>query len=88
MSRLQKLRYRLGLLLILVSIPVFLSLFSLPFLPVETKVRILLAPVLLVTGELMFWLGIILIGKEVYVSFKAKLNRYFKNDAKPSNKSE
>lgn len=88
MSRLQKFKFRFGLLLILVSIPVFLSLFSLPFLPVETKIRILLAPVLLVAGELMFWLGIILIGKDVYLGFKAKINRYLKKDAKSSPKSE
>jgi hypothetical protein len=32
-----------------------------------------LTPVLLVAGEVMFWGGIVLIGKDVYLRFKEKL---------------
>jgi hypothetical protein len=38
------------------------------------KIKLLaLTPVLLVAGEVMFWGGIVLIGKDVYLRFKEKL---------------
>ena len=68
-----KLRFRFGILIILISILVFFMLFALPFLSVSVKTKLALTPVLFAVGEVMFWLGIVLIGKDVYLKFKEKL---------------
>jgi hypothetical protein len=39
----------------------------------DVKTKLALTPVLLVAGEVMFWGGIVLIGKDVYLRFKEKL---------------
>ena len=69
----KKWKFRLGLGLISISVVLFLLLFSLPFLPLNVKIKLALSPALLVAGEVMFWLGILLIGKDVYLRFKTRL---------------
>ena len=66
-----KLRFGTGLLI--ASVLVFLLLFAIPFLSLDLKLKLALTPLLLVLGEVMFWLGIVLIGKDVYLRFKAGL---------------
>ena len=66
-----KLRFGTGLLI--ASVLVFLLLFTIPFLSLDLKLKLALTPLLLVLGEVMFWLGIVLIGKDVYLRFKAGL---------------
>ena len=66
-------KFRIGIVIILISILIFFALFAIPFLSVSVKTKLALTPVLLVTGEVMFWLGIVLIGKDVYLRFKATL---------------
>ena len=69
----KKLRFRVGLVMISISVVIFLTLFSLPFISVEAKLKIALGTVFIVAGEVLFWLGTILIGKEVYKKFMAML---------------
>ena len=69
----RKWKLRFGLGLIIFSVLVFLLLFTIPFLSLELKLKLALTPILLVAGEVMFWMGIVLIGKDVYQTFKAKL---------------
>ena len=66
-------KFKFGIVIIVISIVIFLTLFAIPFLAINVKTKLALTPVLLVAGEVMFWLGIVLIGKDVYLSFKAKL---------------
>jgi len=73
MNKLGKWKLRVGMALIFVSIGLFFTLFALPFLSIESKIKIVLAPVLLVAAEVMFWLGILLIGKDLYRKFKASI---------------
>ena len=70
---LKKLKFRLGIILISVSVIIFLTLFAVPFIPMDAKIKIALTTAFIVAGEAMFWLGVILIGKEVYLKFKEKL---------------
>lgn len=70
-------KFRFGIAIILISILVFFTLFAIPFLPLTIKTKLALTPVLLVIGEVMFWGGIVLIGKDVYLNFKAKLKDYW-----------
>jgi hypothetical protein len=51
----------------------FLFLFALPFITLDLKLKIVLSTALLVVGEVSFWLGTILIGKDVYLKFKEQL---------------
>ncbi len=66
-------KFRLGLILIAIAVLIFLMLFALPFLSISLKLKLTLTPVFLVAGEVTFWLGILLVGKDVYLKFKEKL---------------
>ena len=66
-------KFKLGIILISVSVAIFLMLFALPFVALDTKVKIVLTTVFMISGEVMFWVGTILIGKDVYRKFMAKL---------------
>jgi hypothetical protein len=49
--------------------------------------KLALTPVLLIAGEVLFWGGILLIGKDVYLKFKEKLQSgswLSKKDSKPA----
>ncbi len=69
----KKWKFRFGIAIILISILVFFMLFAIPFLAMNLKTKLALTPILLVAGEVMFWLGILLIGKDVYLNFKGKI---------------
>ena len=66
-------KFKLGIILISVSVLFFLILFALPFVSMVTKVKIALSTTLIVVGEVSFWVGTLLIGKDVYLKFKAQL---------------
>jgi|WetSurMetagenome_2_1015567.scaffolds.fasta_scaffold297521_2 hypothetical protein len=65
--------FKFGIILISVSVLFFLFLFALPFVTLDIKLKIVLSTALLVVGEVSFWLGTILIGKDVYLKFREKL---------------
>lgn len=69
----KKWKLRIGIVMISISVACFLFLLAVPFLPVGSKFKITLTTVLIVVGEIMFWVGTILIGKDVYLKFKEKL---------------
>ena len=65
---------RLGVILILACIPFFLLIPVFPFLDLENKAKITLSTVALVTGEVLFWSGGLLVGKELFTKYKSYLN--------------
>lgn len=69
----KKWKLRIGIVMISISVACFLFLLAVPFLQVGPKFKITLTTVLIVVGEVMFWVGTILIGKDVYLKFKEKL---------------
>ena len=69
----KKWKFKLGITLISFSVAFFLIIFALPFVSMDTKVKIALTSILVVVGEVSFWVGTILIGKDVYLKFKEKL---------------
>ena len=69
----KKLKFRLGIVLISVSVAFFLIIFAMPFISMNLKVKVALTTTLVVVGEVSFWVGTILIGKEVYKKFMVKL---------------
>ena len=66
-------KFKLGIVLIIISVIFFLTLFAMPFIPLGTKTKITVSTVLIITGETMFWVGTILIGKEVWNKYKSYL---------------
>jgi hypothetical protein len=64
-------KFKLGIVLILISVILFLTLFSMPFISMGTKSKIKVSTVLIICGEIMFWGGTILIGKEVWNKYKS-----------------
>ena len=69
----KKLKFRLGIVLISVSVAFFLIIFAMPFISMNLKVKVALTTTLVVVGEVSFWVGTLLIGKEVYKKFMTKL---------------
>jgi len=69
----KKLKLRIGIILISISVTFFLIIFALPFISMDLKFKLALSTTLVVVGEVSFWVGTILIGKDVYLKFKEKL---------------
>ena len=68
----KKWQFRLGLILVIVSIPIFFALFVLPFLEISVPLKLTITPIIFVVAEVVFWAGSLLVGKEV-------IARYWKN---------
>ncbi|BAZ80221.1 MAG: transporter suffix domain-containing protein [Sphaerospermopsis kisseleviana] len=71
---------KLGLVLIIVSFLPWLAIaLILPFLPLAVAQKALLVTALLVFAEIVFWLGALLVGKEVIQRYRRYLNfRYLR----------
>ena len=65
---------KLGILLILLSGVAFALIFIIPFLKIENKLKVMGSGVAFVTMEVLFWVGGILIGKELFSKYKSYLN--------------
>lgn len=77
---------RLGIFLIIFCIPFFLFIAIIPFLEMEAKTKITLSTISLIIGEVLFWSGGILLGKELFGKYKSYFNP--KNWFKKGNESE
>jgi hypothetical protein len=66
--------FRLGLVLIIISVFLFLALPVIPFLSLEGKLKISLSTLVFILAELLFWTGGILLGKELFAKYRAYLN--------------
>ena len=66
---------RLGLVLVVASfLPWAAIAFVLPWLPITAAQKTLLVPVLLVLAEILFWLGLLIVGKEAAQRYKQFFN--------------
>jgi hypothetical protein len=68
------LKFKIGLILVIGCIPFFLAIPVIPFLKLEGGVKITVSTVLLVAGEIMFWSGGLLLGKELFTKYKSYIN--------------
>ncbi len=64
----------LGLALIFLSAPIFGFLLLIPFLEVEGKEKIQLSTITLIIGEVVFWSGGLVVGKEMFSKYKSYMN--------------
>ncbi|MEA5531541.1 transporter suffix domain-containing protein [Dolichospermum sp. UHCC 0684] len=71
---------KLGLGLIIISfLPWLIIAVIVPFLPISLAQKAILVPVLLVLAEVLFWLGALLVGKEVVQKYRRYLNFRYLN---------
>lgn len=76
-------KLKLGIVLIVISVFLFLTLFSMPFIHIETKFKIALSTGLAIAGETTFWVGTLFLGKEVWNKYKAFIkSAYWPNKKK------
>jgi len=67
-------KFKIGLVLMVISIVAFLMLPVIPFLNVEKNVKYIISTALFIFAEVTFWVGGILMGKELFDKYKALLN--------------
>ncbi|NVO20359.1 MAG: transporter suffix domain-containing protein [Bacteroidetes bacterium] len=67
-------KIRLGISLIILSALSFLSLLIIPFLKSGSGIKVTISTVLIVLGEVTFWTGGFLLGKEILSKYKSYLN--------------
>ena len=65
---------KLGILLVVLSFVFYGLILVVPLLPLSTSAKVAAVPILAVLGEVAFWPGGILLGKEVVARYKAYLN--------------
>ncbi len=70
----------------IVSVPLFLLVFTLPFLDMEMETKVTLTTVTLIIAEVLFWGGGLLVGKELFAKYKSYFNpkNWFGKKNKPS----
>ena len=75
-------KIRVGIFLIVFCIPFFLFIPIIPFLEMEAKTKITLSTISLIVGEVLFWSGGILVGKELFMKYKSYFNpkNWFKKE--------
>jgi len=67
-------KFKLGIVLLIVCVIAFLSIPAVPFLALENSTKITLSTVFFVIGEISFWVGGILLGKELFTKYKSYMN--------------
>jgi len=70
----KKTLYRIGISLIIGSFILWLVPLTVPFTPLPTHIKASLAAGAIVTAEVMFWLGVAIVGKEAATKYRKKLN--------------
>lgn len=67
-------KFKLGIVLLILCVIAFLALPVVPFLDLDNGAKITVSTVLLVIGEITFWTGGLLLGKELFSKYKAYFN--------------
>jgi hypothetical protein len=81
---------RLGIGLIILSTVLYCGVFAAPFLPLTVKVKAVSIGVLAVSGEVTFWIGAALVGKELATKYRQYLNprNWFKKKEKEESEEQ
>lgn len=77
-------RIKLGIFLMVFSGVFFAATFVIPTLELPVKTKVIASTTSLVLMEVVFWLGGLLVGKELFTKYKNQLNpkNWFKKKAK------
>jgi hypothetical protein len=78
-------KFKTGIFLIILSTLLFTSLLAVPFLDVAAKTKITISTMVVILGEITFWVGGILLGKELFNKYKSYFNpvNWFKKKTVP-----
>lgn len=66
--------FKWGIILLIICVVAFLAIPVVPFLNMGNEAKVILAAVLFVIGEATFWVGAILVGKELLAKYTSRLN--------------
>lgn len=66
--------FKWGVVLMILCVVAFLAIPVVPFLPLSDGAMVILAGVLLVIGEITFWTGGILLGREMLKKYTSRFN--------------
>ena len=66
--------FKWGIVLLIVCVLAFLSIPVVPFLPIGDGAKVIVAATLFVIGEITFWAGALLVGKELLAKYTSRLN--------------
>ena len=69
-----KQRKILGITIFFISVLFWFILFSLPLLPIKGKVKITIGTICFIMGEVLFYLAAFVLGRELYLKYKSRLN--------------
>jgi hypothetical protein len=67
-------QFNLGIILIVLSTLLYASLIVLPFLNIPVSIKLGITPVVIIAGEIIFWIGGILVGKEIIIKYRRFFN--------------
>jgi hypothetical protein len=67
-------KFELGIILFILCVIVWLFIPVIPFLGISSGVKITITTVLIVIGEITFWTGGVLLGKELFTKYKSYMN--------------
>lgn len=66
--------FKWGIVLLIICVVAFLAIPVVPFLNIGNGAKVTIAAVLFVIGEATFWVGAILVGKELLAKYTSRLN--------------
>ncbi len=67
-------KYKVGLVLVIISTLIFAFLLIIPFLNTSDKNKIFISTVTIVIAEALFWSGGLLLGRQLFDKYKSYLN--------------
>jgi hypothetical protein len=63
-----------GISLMVLASVLFLCIPVVPFLSIDSKTKITISTILFIAGEITFWAGGLLVGKELFTKYKSYFN--------------
>ena len=83
-------KIKLGIFLMIFSGVFFFMLLIIPFMNFDAKTKVTMSTVSLIIGEIVFWSGGLLVGKELFTKYKSYLNpvNWFKKKSKENESDE
>ena len=67
---------KLGICLVVLSFILYGFILLVPFIPYSTSIKVTISSVLAILGEISFWVGGIILGKEVIARYKKYMNPF------------
>lgn len=76
-------KLRLGIIILIISFSTFPFIILTPFLHIENKLKIIITTTLIIIGNVTFYTGGFLVGKELFTKYKYYINpkNWFKKKA-------